>query len=228
MSAVAASNPASREQIWAALSSQQGGRQSSSGIEEAQNRFLKLLTTQLKNQDPLNPLDNAELTSQLAQISTVNGIEKLNALVEKLYASLGKNQAMQAAALINRGVLAPGDRLVLGEGGKGYAGLELAEAADSVKVTIKDAHGITLRTLELGPQEAGLVTFTWDGTTDAGQPAASGVYRFLVEATKEGRTLSAQALAYGMVEAVGQEKDALRVQVAGLGSFSLDEIRQIF
>lgn len=214
-------------EIWAALSAK-GEGVASSAIEEAQNRFLKLLTTQLKNQDPLHPLDNAELTSQLAQISTVNGIEKLNATVAKLLASLEQGQTMQAAALINRGVLAPGERIVLGEAGQGHAAVELGEAADQLKVTIKDANGLVVRTLELGRQEAGLLDFVWDGATDAGQPAAAGTYRFVVEATRGGRQIAAQPLAYGMVEAVSQDKAGLLVQVAGLGEFALDDIRQIF
>jgi flagellar basal-body rod modification protein FlgD len=74
---------------------------------DAQDRFLKLLTTQLKNQDPLNPMDNAQMTSQLAQISTVDGIEKLNATLQKMLSSSNEPEAMQASALVGHQVMVP-------------------------------------------------------------------------------------------------------------------------
>ncbi|MFN3717218.1 MAG: FlgD immunoglobulin-like domain containing protein, partial [Thiobacillus sp.] len=148
-------------------------------INEAENRFLTLLTTQLKNQDPLNPLDNAQLTSQLAQISTVNGIEKLNATLQTLLAGLQDTQAMEAAALVNHAVLVPGTSMRLGEGG-GIGGFELIAPADEVVVTIKDGNGLVVRTLNLGAQQAGVVPFVWDGKADDGAQAAPGNYSFSI------------------------------------------------
>ena len=83
----------------------------SSAAADGQDRFLKLLTTQLRNQDPLNPMDNAQMTSQLAQISTVDGIAKLNATLEKLVGSQQGSDALQAAALVGRDVLVNGNNL---------------------------------------------------------------------------------------------------------------------
>ena len=105
--------------------------------DDPQDRFLKLLVTQMKNQDPLNPLDNAQVTSQLAQISTVNGIEKLNTTLQAMANGFTAGQSLQAAGMIGHNVLVPGSALQL-TGGNGAFGVDLAQPADDVKVTIKD------------------------------------------------------------------------------------------
>lgn len=192
----------------------------------AENRFLTLLTTQLKNQDPLNPLENAQLTMQLAQISTVHGIEKLNATLQGLVAGMNESQTMQAAALVNRGVLVPGSSLALGEQG-GLAGLELAGAADEAVVTIKDANGLVMRAINLGALSAGIHPFVWDGLTDAGVAAAQGQYSFGIAAQRGADRVPATALAYGMVQAVTRAGSGLTLDVGTLGAFTLGDVRQI-
>ncbi|WP_293779206.1 flagellar hook capping FlgD N-terminal domain-containing protein, partial [uncultured Oxalicibacterium sp.] len=101
-----------------------------STIDEAQDRFLKLLVTQMQNQDPLNPMDNSQMTSQLAQLSTVTGIDKLNATLESLISNSTANNSLQAANLIGRGVLSEGNQISLAEN-KGIMGVEFASAADA-------------------------------------------------------------------------------------------------
>ncbi|MCX7178553.1 MAG: flagellar hook assembly protein FlgD, partial [Proteobacteria bacterium] len=132
-----------------------------------EDRFLKLLVTQLKNQDPLNPLDNAQVTSQMAQISTVSGIDKLNATLQALSASMTPNQTLQAATMIGHGVLVAGSGMDL-KAGVGLGGFELASAAESNKVSVTDASGALVSTIDLGAQPAGIVKFQWDGKDSAG------------------------------------------------------------
>ena len=93
---------------------------------DTQDRFLKLLVTQMKNQDPLNPMDNAQVTTQMAQLSTVSGIDKLNATLQALSDSMSSNQSLQAASMIGHGVLVAGKGIELANGG-GYGGVELAQ-----------------------------------------------------------------------------------------------------
>jgi flagellar basal-body rod modification protein FlgD len=114
-------------------------------MTDAQNRFLKLLTTQLKNQDPLNPMDNAQMTSQLAQISTVDGIEKLNATLQKLVASSVDGEAMQAANLVGHQVMVAGSGLQLGDNGA-VGGLSSMHRRMQVTVSVKDPNGSSMRT----------------------------------------------------------------------------------
>lgn len=213
------------EQIYASLNP--AAEKTLSVINEAENRFLTLLTTQLKNQDPLNPLDNAQLTSQLAQISTVNGIEKLNATLQKLLAGMQESQTLEAAALVNHGVLVPGNTMMLGEGGA-LGGFELPTAADEVTVTIKDANGLVVRTLSLGAQDAGVNAFVWDGKSDSGALAASGRYSFTLAAKQGAENVAANALAYGLVQAVTRNSQGLSLDAGPLGEFSLADVKEIF
>ncbi|NWG32124.1 MAG: flagellar hook assembly protein FlgD [Rhodocyclaceae bacterium] len=213
------------EQIYASLNPSR--EKSQSVVNEAENRFLTLLTTQLKNQDPLNPLDNAQLTSQLAQISTVNGIEKLNATLQTLLAGLQESQAMEAAALVNHGVLVPGSSLSLGEQGA-IGGFELTAPADDVTVTIKDGNGLVVRTLSLGAQDAGIAPFVWDGKTDSGAQAAAGNYSFNVMAKNGTTTAPATALAYGLVQGVMRGSNGLTLDVGPHGEFAFNDVKQIF
>lgn len=193
---------------------------------EAENRFLTLLTAQLKNQDPLNPLDNAQVTSQMAQISTVDGIERLNATLKALVESSAGSQTLQAATMVGRNVLVPGSALVLASGAA-LGGVELASGADNVTLTIKDAHGLTMRTLNLGDLKAGVHGFAWDGKTDGGQAAADGGYTFTVEAKQGGKDVAATALAMGVVGGIARSGQEFLLDVAGLGKFGMADVKEI-
>lgn len=212
------------EQIYSSLNTTRDTK--TSVINEAENRFLTLLTTQLKNQDPLNPLDNAQLTSQLAQISTVNGIEKLNATLQTLLSGMQDSQAMDAASLVNHGVLVPGTTMTLGEKGA-VGGFELATAADEVNVNIKDANGLVIRTLSLGAQAAGIHPFVWDGKADSGAQAATGNYSYSISAKNGTTTSTPSALAYGLVQSVTRGSGGLTLDVGTLGAFSMADVKQI-
>jgi|SRR5450631_217590 flagellar basal-body rod modification protein FlgD len=153
--------------------------------------FLTLLVAQLNNQDPLNPVDNSQLTTQMAQISTVTGINNLNTSVTNLMAQLQQSSAIQSAQLTGHAVMVAGSNLALNSGtaASGAAtlaavgGYSLSGAAQNVSVTVSDSSGTAIRTIQLGPQAAGFQDFTWDGTTDAGATAAAGNYQFTVTAT---------------------------------------------
>src|SRR5690349_5722545 len=84
----------------------------------SEDRFLKLLVTQMQNQDPLNPMDNAQVTSQMAQINTVTGIDKLNTTVQGLNSQFVQMQALQGASLMGKGVLVAGNKMTMAEDGK--------------------------------------------------------------------------------------------------------------
>jgi len=197
-----------------------------SGEINTQDRFLKLLVTQLKNQDPLNPMDNAQMTSQLAQISTVDGIAKLNATLMMILEGGNENQAMQAAALVGHGVLVPGSGLALSDG-VAIGGVELAEPADRVSVVIKDASGIAVKTLEMGGLAAGSRAFAWDGTTDSGAQAADGVYSIAVSAQRGEAKVNATALELGVVSSVARTGQGISLNVGALGAFRMSDVREI-
>ncbi|GAB1233240.1 flagellar hook assembly protein FlgD [Ferrigenium sp. UT4] len=197
-----------------------------SQIGVTQDRFLKLLVTQMKNQDPLNPLDNAQVTSQMAQLSTVTGIDKLNATVQSLSSSMLAAQSLQAVAMIGHPVLVAGDSLELGNG-KAFAAVELTQPSDKLTVSINDASGRSLRTLQLGAQDSGIVEVAWDGVTDSGAIAPDGSYTLSAVSELGGQKSAVATLSYGLVNSVAQSQSGVTVNVGKLGDLSLTAIKQI-
>jgi len=197
-----------------------------STAEEAQDRFMTLLVTQMKNQDPLNPLDNAQVTSQLAQLSTVTGIDKLNNTLQALQGSYQTSQSLQAANMIGRGILVPGSGIELVEG-KSIFGVEMTEPADNVQVTIRNASGLAVRKISLGAQEVGTVPLAWDGKTDSGATATDGKYSFEVTATRGDKKVDATKLSFGEVSSVTTGTAGVKLNVPGVGTVNLADIRQI-
>ena len=195
-------------------------------LVEAQDRFLKLLVTQIRNQDPLNPMDQAEMTSQLSQLNMASGIEKLNASFAKLTGSYDESQTMQAAAMIGKHVLVEGQTMELTSAG-GIAGYELAAPADKLQVTIKDANGLVMRKIELSDAKAGAGNFFWDGNTDAGQAAVNGRYTFELEASSGENTVGSKPLSVGTVNAVTRSNGGFVLDLGSLGAFSFANVRQI-
>jgi flagellar basal-body rod modification protein FlgD len=203
-------------------------------VEAQQNKFLTLLSTQLQNQDPLNPMDNSQLTSQLAQLSTVTGINQLNTTVTALQTSLQSSQSVQAANLIGRNVLTPGTNLQLvataatattPASSAAIGGVSTVSAADDVSVSIKDAKGKVVKTIDYGAQPANaFIPVAWDGTPDAVNgvtPAAlaAGTYTISVTATAGGAALTdAKALTLGTVATVSTSATSGTVLTLGNGS----------
>lgn len=195
--------------------------------EDMGARFLTLLTTQLKNQDPLSPMENAEVTSQLAQMSTVDGIERLNSMFKAFLEGQSANDSLQAAALVGRGVLVEGKHLALTEAGA-IGGFELDGAADKVVLSIKDATGLEVKQIQIDDLEAGSQNFVWDGTANDGARAADGVYSLELSATTlDGEKVTGRTLEFGAVSSVIRGPKGTDFQVGTLGVFKYDDIKQI-
>ena len=209
---------------------------SASSSSDIQDRFLTLLVAQMTNQDPLDPMDNNELTTQLAQISTVTGIENVNTTLESLVDSLADSQAIQSANLVGQTVLVPGKNLALTSTtstdgtttSAAYGAVKLASDADSVTVTIKNSSGTVVQTLELGEQDAGVVTFGWDGSTSSNTTADAGSYTFSVSAKADSTSVTATALQYGTVGALTRNTSGDFVLDLGtLGQYALSDVQQV-
>jgi flagellar basal-body rod modification protein FlgD len=209
---------------------------STDGVSADTDKFMTLLVTQLQNQDPLNPMDNAQMTSQLAQLQTVTGVNKLNTTLESLKSSYQSSEALQATNLIGHGVLVEGSGVTLA-GSKGVLGVELGSDADNVKVVISDAKGNEVETMELGAQKAGVVPLAWDGVPDEtkldsnGKPLtlADGDYTFKVVATRGGADLTdAKGLSFDSVASVTtNSSDGVKVNLSGRGALTLADIKQV-
>jgi flagellar basal-body rod modification protein FlgD len=207
-----------------------------SSVDDQANKFMTLLVTQMKNQDPLNPLDNAQVTSQLAQLSTVEGVNKMNATLATLMQSYQSSQALQAASLVGHGVLVEGNSVSL-KSGVAVMGVELDSAADNVQVVISDKSGQTVQTIDLGANEAGTIPLAWDGVPDPnnkdadGKPVvlADGNYNFKVVATRAGQALTdVRGLSYDSVISVSTNAaNGVKVNLPGKGTVALADIKQV-
>ena len=172
-----------------------GGNASEAGTAD---RFLKLLVTQLQNQDPLNPMDNAELTSQMAQINTVTGIEKLNQSIQSMHTSFLQTQALQGASLVGRDVTVDGNQLALIQG-RLQGGFSLAGPADAVQVDILSPSGQVVDSLQLGAQDGGRHGFDWDASA-VSDPSG---YVFRVTAKRGAAEVASTPLMLDRVTSVG-------------------------
>lgn len=225
MTAVNATTPSAAEAVFANLARR---APVATETEDAlgQGRFLTLLTTQLKNQDPMNPMDNAQVTSQLAQISTVDGIERLNTMLGQIMEGQQSAEALQAASLVGRGVLVPGTGLQLAAEGA-LGGFALEGPADQVTVSIRDASGLEVATLDLGAFDEGTHNFQWNGTATGGARAANGEYTVSITATAGDEPAAVEALEFGAVSSVVRGPHSTDLQVGDLGIFRMSEVRQI-
>jgi flagellar basal-body rod modification protein FlgD len=209
---------------------------SGDSVQADTDKFMTLLVTQLKNQDPLNPLDNAQVTSQLAQLQTVTGVNKLNETLNTLKASYQSSEAMQATNLIGHGVLVEGSNVSL-SGSKAIMGVELASDVDSLKVVISDKNGKEVQTMDLGKQKAGVIPLAWDGVPDAnnldsnGKPVtlADGDYTFQVVATRGADKVNdATTLSFDSVASVTTNStDGVKLNLPSKGGVTLADIKQV-
>lgn len=202
---------------------------------DTQDRFLTLLITQLRNQDPLNPMENEQITSQLAQLSTVQGIQQLNDTLLALSGQMDVSQSMQAAALIGKDVLVPGSKISLGSDPDNPEvkiatpfGIDLMSPADKVVVYVLDGSGAVVREMEVDINTSGVYSLEWDGRDNNGVVLPDGAYNVEVKATiGDGAPVAAEALRYGRVDSVAYTTKGLRLDLGLAGDYSLLDIRKI-
>jgi flagellar basal-body rod modification protein FlgD len=127
-----------------------------------QSDFLKLMTTQLQNQDPFAPMENAEFIAQMAQFSTVTGITEMGSTLSGIADQLGEFRIATAANLLGSSVMIPGNYARADENGDIHGMLDLPSAAGATNLTFSNAAGDILHTMQLGAQPSGLVGFAWE------------------------------------------------------------------
>ncbi len=194
-----------------------------------QEQFLKLMTTQLTHQDPLKPMDNGDFLGQMAQFSTVSGIQDLQKSFQDFSTSIGSGQSLQAASLVGRKVAAPMTEGLLVAGGTITGSVVLPDSSPDVKLRISDpVTGEVIRTVDLGEHAQGELKFTWDGLTDQQEFANPGVYKVQVEARIGKQDTALQTYLQSEVESVSLNgSDGLLVNLKGLDSVKFNQIKQI-
>jgi flagellar basal-body rod modification protein FlgD len=190
--------------------------------EASQDRFLKLLVAQLNNQDPMNPMDNAQMTSQLAQINTVSGIQTLNDTMTSMASQIAALQSLQGSTTIGHEVLTEGSTVSVTDGvGKGS--FDLSGNADTVKVEVRNAGGTLLGTVNMGALESGRQSFTWD----ASQYANAGELSFKVVATNGSTAVTSTALERNKVVSVSNDNNVLNLQLQNGESVAYSAVKAI-
>ncbi len=194
-----------------------------------QQDFLSLMITQFKNQDPFEPMDNGEFLGQLAQFSTVNGIESLNESFASLSGSMQDNQALQAASLVGHKVLAVTDTGYLADSGAINGAVELQSSAADIQIDITDEAGALVQRFSLGQQAAGTVKFSWDGLDSSGQRADTGQYQVSARVLRGAESESLQTVVESEIQSVtlGQFGGGMSLNLAGGQSMPLSQIYQI-
>lgn len=197
--------------------------------ELGQEDFLRLLTTQLTTQDPTNPVENEDFVAQMAQFSTLTGIEELTSSFESLSQTLLQGQALEAATLVGKSVLVPSSKIDLSEGQGASGAVELAASTTQARVDIYDASGQMVRTLDLGALSAGLQEFEWDGTREDGSAAPAGSYEFKVTAQINGATEALTTYLNGQVKSVSAESTGagLMLDIQGIGNATFSDVLRV-
>jgi flagellar basal-body rod modification protein FlgD len=194
-----------------------------------QSDFLKLMVTQLNNQDPTKPMDSGQFYSQIAQFSTVAGIQDLQTSFQQMANAMYSNQALQASAMVGRDVLVPAQTATIASGGVLVGTVDLSSSASNVQVSIYDSAGQLVRTLQLGPQAAGSPTFVWDGKDSNGAAVAGGIYRVAATTTVNGQSQALTTSLADRVESVslGKSGQGITLNLSSVGSVSLADVKEV-
>jgi flagellar basal-body rod modification protein FlgD len=196
--------------------------------ELGQSAFLELMITQMNNQNPLDPQDNTEFVAQLAQFSTVEGIEKLNNSFDSMALNLQSSQALQASALVGRTVHVNGTTAKLAQGGQISGTIELPATTDNLMLNIYDQNGALVRQEFLGNQPAGDVAFVWDGRNSDGEFLPPGNYSFQPIANIDGESsILTTALSANVNSVTINKVGNLTLNLDGLGSIDIGDVKEI-
>lgn len=197
--------------------------------ELGQNEFLELMLAQLKHQDPFKPLENGEFVAQMAQFSTVSGIESMEQSLTDMSESYAGNQMLQASLLIGRTALVPTDEVNLGED-KGIDGVyRLPESTSNHAINILNSAGELVHHTELSAKSAGLHPFQWDGTLKNGERAAAGQYTISITYGDAENTQQADVLIENKIASLSLTKgdNAVSLETEEGNSVSLQDIERL-
>ncbi|MBX2878914.1 MAG: flagellar hook assembly protein FlgD [Granulosicoccus sp.] len=170
--------------------------------ELGQSDFLELMMAQLQNQDPMKPMDNGEFLGQMAQFSTVNGIDDMKNSMEKLSATYASNQTLQSIQLVGKQVLVESRTLELGPNQSTGGEFEIDSGSTDVKLSIADSSGTIVKQTDLGAYPAGQHNFTWDGLDNNGDRVPEGMYTVQISHLANDEYKSATVLSNRTVDSV--------------------------
>lgn len=196
--------------------------------ELGRNEFLELMIAQIENQSPLEPQDNGEFISQLAEFSALEEMQTLNTTVDGFSTQFQSTQALQASAMVGRTVLVPGTEAPLSANGTISGVVELPSSAGNLSISILNGSGELVNRYELGPQTAGTIPFIWDGTNSEGEQMPFDEYTIKAETLTSGEGAQVNTLLSASVSSVSiSQTGAITMNLLGMGSVPLENVREI-
>ncbi len=196
--------------------------------ELGKNEFMELMLAQLKNQNPLEPQDNGEFISQLAQFSSLEEMQKLSGTVNDVVSQFRSTQALQASAMVGKTVLAPSSYGVLGADGEISGTIEVPASTGGVRLSVQSASGELVRQIDLGASPAGVTSFTWDGKDGNGNPLPQGRYQIVAQASYPEGMQQLSTMVSANVDSVSLgQGGSITLNLAGMGSIALSDVKQI-
>ena len=196
--------------------------------EMDQGDFLTLMTAQLKNQDPFEPVDNTQMVAQMAQFSSLSGITEMNTTLKAIADKLSGTSLGDALGYVGKTVLTEGSTAYPRTSGGIAGAVALADDATDVSVTIADPDGKTLKTIILGAQDKGAVAYDWDGVTESGDPAGEGPFTVKVSARNADGAVTAAPLVWAPVSTVSMGADGQpQLTLPGIGQIALSDVWQV-
>lgn len=195
--------------------------------EMGKNEFLELMIAQLNNQNPLEPQENGEFLSQLAQFSSLEEMQKLSGNVDNVVGEFRSTQALQASAMVGRSVMVPSSTGYLGADGRMNGAVEVDSTTSDLKLTVLDNGGGLVRQIDLGQQEPGQAAFSWDGRDSNGNIMPPGKYQLKAEALTSDGSASFETHVGANVDSVSLGGGSITLNLSGMGSVALNDVRQI-
>jgi len=196
-------------------------------VSAEQNQFMTLLVAQMRNQDPLNPMDNNQMSSQMALLNMVSGINSLNKTLSSMSASQQLGDSFKATDLIGHTVLIPSSSVVLNNGNGDFS-IDLADNVQSATVSLTDKQGNLVKSFNLGATPAGVHSLSWNGLSDDGQVLADGSYTIKIDALKNGTAVNAASLVTDRVDNLVLSGGLASLQLSRLGNIGLSDIRAVY
>lgn len=198
-----------------------------SGLSSDQTQFMTLLVAQMRNQDPLNPMDNNQMSSQMAMLNMVNGINSLNKTLDNMASNQQLGDSLKATDLIGHKVQFKSDAVSLQNGNASFT-VDLKGDSQTVSVSLLDKNGALVRTIPMGSRVAGLQDVNWDGLSDSGQLLPDGQYTVKIDAQQNGQSVSATALETDTVSNLVLSGGVATLQLSRMGVLGLSDIRTVY
>ena len=201
---------------------------SKSTEEMTSTDFISLMIAQLKNQDPFEPVDNTQMVAQMAQFSSLSATTEMASTLKAIAAKLGGSTASEALGFVGKTVLTEGSVAYPRTDGGLAGAVELDAAATAVNLSITNANGEVLKTVDLGAHGAGTVSFDWDGTTASGEPAGDGPFTITANARDGTKAVTSRTLVWSPVTSVSMPAGGEAVlSLPGIGQVPVSAVRSI-